>query len=194
MTLSHNSQVNFISHVLLTLTTLPSLAKAQSPRIVCTTSCMQYFGTFDLSNANAGINSYSHNKLYFQTWLTELQSRMANSSKYRHISITGVHPGFVKTNIWVSPQQKLSEEKKKSWVEKVLRFLLDWYAIDSQQGSLAITSAATAEGGAGGYRNRIWEAVPMPQTRSLNCRRKVWEFVNEELKLGDKGLLRELGV
>ena len=118
---------------------------------------------------------------------------MASSSEYSHISITGVHPGFVKTNIWVSSEQRSAEERKTSWIEKSLRFLLDWYAVDSQQGSLAITNAATAGGGAGGYWNRIWEAVPMPQTRNVNCRRKVWEFVNDELKLEEGLLLVELG-
>ncbi|KAE9376393.1 NAD(P)-binding protein [Stipitochalara longipes BDJ] len=192
-------QVNFTSHVLLTMTLLPSLAKAPQPRIICTTSCMQYFGTFDLSNANSGKNAYAHNKLYFQTWLTELQARMAKYDKYKHVSIQGVHPGFVKTNIWVLPlsvsaQKSAPEEEKVSWIAGVLKFLLNHYAIDSQQGSLAITHAATAVDAVGGkYNNRIWNAVPMPQTKDPGCRRKVWEFVNEELKLEEKGLLAELG-
>ena len=72
-------QVNFLSHVLLTLTLLPSLAKASAPRILCTTSNMQYLGIFNLEgNANRGGEAaYPNNKLYFQTWLTELQSRLA---------------------------------------------------------------------------------------------------------------------
>jgi len=44
--------VNFLSHVLLTLRLLPSLAKAEAPRIVCTTSCFHYLGIFDLTNFN----------------------------------------------------------------------------------------------------------------------------------------------
>lgn len=60
-------QVNFLSHVLLTKILLPSLARASSPRITCTTSCIQYFGTFNLSNANSGKSAYKNNKLYFQT-------------------------------------------------------------------------------------------------------------------------------
>ena len=46
-------QVNFLSHVLLTLSLLPSIAKAEKPRIVCTTSSFHYLGKFDLSNFNA---------------------------------------------------------------------------------------------------------------------------------------------
>ncbi|KAN0116769.1 NAD(P)-binding protein [Hyaloscypha variabilis] len=185
-------QVNFASHVLLTMTVLPSLAKAPRPRIICTTSCMQYFGIFDLSNANSGKNAYANNKLYFQTWLTELQARMSNSSNYKHVSIQGVHPGFVSTNIWVRPG---GQKKNTSWFATVVRFLLKHYAVDSQQGSLAITHAATVKkAGVGGYFNRIWEAVPMPQTKNPECRRRVWEFVDEELKLEERGLLGELGV
>jgi hypothetical protein len=63
---------------------------------------MQYFGTFDLSNANttADRRSYLHNKLYFQTWLTELQFQLSSTPKLSHIAIHGVHPGFVNTGIW----------------------------------------------------------------------------------------------
>lgn len=46
-------QVNFLSHVLLTLSILPSIAKAKEPRIVCTTSCFHFPGKFDLTNFNA---------------------------------------------------------------------------------------------------------------------------------------------
>lgn len=80
--------------------------------------------------------------------------------------------------------------------------LMKYIAIDSQQGSLAITYAATAPewglrqetangkaiGGGGRYCNRIWEEEPMPQTRDPECRRKIWEFVNEELKLDETWL------
>lgn len=83
-----------------------------------------------------------------------------------------------------------------SWIDWTLRALLKHFAIDEQQGSLAITNAATRLewGAAGGkYANRIWEAVPMPHTKHPECRRQVWEFVSEELKLGERGLLNELG-
>lgn len=65
-------QVNFLSYALLTLCLLPSLAKAPSPRVICTTSCIHYLGRYDLSNAIAGGNAYATNKLYFQIWLSEL--------------------------------------------------------------------------------------------------------------------------
>ncbi|KAL5349223.1 hypothetical protein ACLOAV_005511 [Pseudogymnoascus australis] len=199
-------QVNFLSHVLLTLMLLPSLARSSQPRIVCTTSCMQYFGVFNLDNANSGKGSYPNNKLYFQTWLTELQFRMAKHNEYKHITIKGVHPGYVKTNIWVTP----SRESPTSWDKRTLGFLLKYIGIDAQQGSLAITYAATAMesggqngllgstdqvcGAEGRYANRIWDEKPMPQTMHPDCRREVWDFVSEELKLGEKQLLNGLCV
>jgi hypothetical protein len=66
-----------------------------------------------------------------------------------------------------------------SWM---LTALLDWLRIDSQQGSLAIISAATrseyglvaeaADGFRGGakYFNRIWEAEASPYTRDAVSR------------------------
>lgn len=154
---------------------------------------MQYLGIFNLANANSAQNAYPNNKLYFQTWLTELQSRMAKSESYKHVVIHGVHPGYVKTNIWVAP--------KNSWSGWTLVALLNYVGIDAQQGSLAITYPATAiewgfqssAGGGGRYCNRIWDEKPMPQTKDPECRRQIWKFVNQELKLEEKHLLTELG-
>lgn len=193
-------QVNFLSHVLLTLTLLPSLAKAPAPRILCTTSNMQYMGIFNLKeNANKGTEfAYPNNKLYFQTWLTELQARLAKNDKYKHIVVHGLHPGYVKTNIW-SPNPKTVGE----WI---LTKLLPHVGITAQQGSLTITNAASSpalalenlkpdpkDGIVGAkFMNRIWECEPMPQTRHPECREMVWDFVDEELKLGEKNLLTGL--
>lgn len=193
-------QINFISHVLLTLVLLPCLAKAPAPRILCTTSNMQYLGTFDLEgNANKGTDkSYPNNKLYFQTWVTELQSRLSKNDKYKHIVVHGVHPGYVMTNIW--------NPKTDSFGEWVLQALLPHVGITAQQGSLCIINAASdpalaldilkpnsASGIVGGkFMNRIWECVPMPQTQHPGCRRMVWDFVDKELNLNNKGLLSGL--
>jgi hypothetical protein len=170
---------------------------------------MQYKGIFDLANANkGGVQSYPHNKLYFQTWLTELQARMLENDRYKHIIAHGVHPGYVKTNIWVPIQPQEKTKSRKSWGDWLLNFLLQYVGIDAQQGSLAITNTATApewvlqkdtpnsDGKVGGegarYSNRIWDEMPMPQTKYPECRRKIWEFVSNELKLEEKGLLTGL--
>lgn len=194
-------QVNLLSHILMTLSLLPSIAKAPEPRILCTTSNMQYLGIFNLSNANAGGDvAYPNNKLYFQTWLTELQVRLARNPKYAHIVVHGVHPGWVATNVWneMSPENVA----KMSWGEYILSKLTPYLAITPQQGSLCITNGASApelalknlkpdsKDGIVGARfvNRIWDCVPMPQTRHPQCRKMVWDFVDEELKLSAKGL------
>lgn len=167
---------------------------------------MQYFGVFDLANANSGKDAYKNNKLYFQTWLTELQAQMLKHATYSHIIIQGVHPGYVKTNIWGWPQ----EAGPTSWLNWGLGVLLKYVGIDAQQGSLAIVHAATsvefdsqrrslhtdnnACEGRGRYTNRIWNEKAMPQTMHLGCRHQVWQFVNKELMLGEKGLLHGLGI
>lgn len=118
---------------------------------------------------------YQNNKLWYQTWLTELQHRLLHVPEYKHITVNGVHPGFVNSGIWTINKK---EGENMSWLDyikqSVLRFVASWFGINPQQGSLAILHAATSEtcgpnpevqgvgipGGKGGgrYFNRIWEA------------------------------------
>jgi NAD(P)-dependent dehydrogenase (short-subunit alcohol dehydrogenase family) len=208
-------QVNFLSHVLITLRLLPSLAKAPAPRVVCTTSCFHYFGTYDIRNFNGehggtgseGVKLYQNNKLYFQIWLTELQRRLLLSPEYKHITVNGVHPGYVNSGIWnLNTQNQLLTPV----ITAVLKVMGKFLGINTQQGSLAILHGATSvtagpdpevqgvgvQGGKGGgrYFNRIWEEEPMPHTRDADCRCRVWRKVNEELGLQEKRLLDVLGV
>jgi NAD(P)-dependent dehydrogenase (short-subunit alcohol dehydrogenase family) len=208
-------QVNFLSHVLITLRLLPSLARAPAPRVVCTTSCFHFLGTYDLRNFNGelgltgteGVSFYQNNKLWFQIWLTELQRRLLLHREYKHITINGVHPGYVNSGIWNLNNKAGWLTPLKTTVVKIAAYFL---GIDSQQGSLSILNAATSpeagpdpdvqgvgeKGGKGGgrYFNRIWEDEAMPHTRDPDCRHRVWRKVNDELKLSDKGLLDVLGV
>jgi NAD(P)-dependent dehydrogenase (short-subunit alcohol dehydrogenase family) len=203
-------QVNFLSHVLLTLYLLPSLAKALTPRIVCTTSSAYYIGRFDLRNFNGELGKsgtfYQNNKLWFQVWLTELQRRMLLTKEYKHITVNGVHPGCVNSGIW-NPDNVSWMTPVRTAIIKVFAYFM---SIDPQQGSLSILHAATSvdaapdpkvqgvgtQGGRGGgrYFNRIWEETPMPHTKDPDCRQRVWRKVNDELKLQDKGLLGVLGL
>lgn len=135
------------------------------------------------------MNAYPNNKLYFQTWLTELQDRLSKHANYAHVTVLGVHPGYVKTNIW-----KTSGGNSTFLRDGGLGALVVCFGIDSQQGSLAITYAATgnSDGKAGGrYINRIWGQEAMPQTMHPDCRDKIWEYVNKVLKLDEKGLLKD---
>lgn len=205
-------QVNFLSHVLLTMSVLPSVAKAAEPRIIFTTSCFHYPGKFELDNWNGekpgsgglgGVQFYQNSKLALQTWLTELQHKCATTDGYRHITVQGVHPGYVNSGIWNMNNKGWGETAK----EVLLKTLAWFLAINPQQGSMAIVHAATAaecgpdpkvqgvgkEGGKSGrYWNRVWAEEPMPHTRDPDCRCRVWRKANEELKLQDKGLLKDL--
>lgn len=194
--------------MLLTLRLLPSLARSPEPRIVCTTSCIHHLGVFDLEHFNGGLemrgNDYNNNKLYYQMWVTELQSRFLKHPEYLHITVNGVNPGFVASGIWkpITATQDLST--------RILTYLLRYIAITPQQGSLAITHAATCPEfgpdpqkqnvgtpsgrGGGKYINRIWEATAHSYCNDPDRRSRLWAKLDEELHLQEKGLLTILGL
>lgn len=136
-------------------------------------------------------------------WVAEMQSRFLKHREYVHITINGVHPGFVASGIW-------DALKHTGFVNRVFGFLLRFLAIDSKQGSYAIANAATnpvfgpdpktqgvgaVEGRGGGkYINRIWEAPPKMHVGDPEARGAVWKKLNEELHLQEKGLLAVLGL
>lgn len=185
-------QVNLLSHILLTLHLLPSLTKSADPRIVCTTSNLQHFGVLDLEHFNCepGMKGkdYPNNKLYLQMWVAELQSRLLKHPAYSHVTVVGVHPGFVASGIWDSIDQT-------DILNRIMVFLTHYLAITSQQGSLAISRAASnPDKSAGGkYFNRIWEAPPKSYCHDLDARSRLWAKLDEELHLQSKGLLSILG-
>lgn len=125
--------------------------------------------------------------------MTELQHRLLQHEEYKHIVINGVHPGYVNSGVW-----NLNFEGPLTAVKEAVVKTLAWaFAINPQQGSLAITNAATSAdaGKAGGrYFNRIFEEVPMPHTKDADARLRVWRKANDELHLQDKGLLDVLGL
>lgn len=206
-------QINFLSHVLLTMYLLPSLAKAPEPRIVCTTSCYHFLGQYNIANFNGdpknagaeGVQYYKNNKLYFQIWLTELQHRLCQHEQYKHITVNGFHPGYVSSGIWT-----LQRNFWFAWLlSSILLLASRFFGINTKQGSMGLVYLATApecgpdpktQGGkdargkgGGRYFNRIWEQEPMPHCKDADARSRVWRKVAEELELGHKGLLGVLG-
>jgi hypothetical protein len=149
-------------------------------------------------------NDYGNNKLHFQMWIAELQSRFLKHPEYLHITINGVNPGYVASGIW----NTINDADDASG--RVLKFLVRYIAITPQQGSLAITHAATspelgpdpkkqnvgASNGRGGgkYINRIWEAPPKFYCNDPDARSRLWTKLDEELHLREKGLLTVLGL
>lgn len=207
-------QINLLAHVLLTLHLIPSLAKAKEPRVICTTSCFHYLGRFNLKNFNGelgrsgqqGVSFYQNNKLWFQVWLTELQRRLLQHEETKHITVNGVHPGYVNSGIW-----NLNGLSLFAGISTLVVQAAAWVlGINEQQGSLTILNAATnpeaganpaiqgvgpANGKGGGrYFSRIEELEPMPHTKDPDCRCRVWRKVNDELKLQEKGLLDLVGL
>ncbi|KAF7542392.1 hypothetical protein G7Z17_g11616 [Cylindrodendrum hubeiense] len=104
-----------------------------------------------------------------QMWVKEMHHRLLRNEKLKHITINA---------------SKL--------------------AITPQQGSLAIVNAVTSPAlgpdpkiqgvgspdgkGGGHYINRIWVAEAMPYCDDENARQEVWEKIDEELSLEEKGL------
>ncbi|KAK7423737.1 hypothetical protein QQX98_000927 [Neonectria punicea] len=205
-------QINFLSHVYITLRLLPSLVQSSEPRIVCTTSCHHFLGTFDLEhfNSDPGMRGepYGNNKLYYQMWVTELQKRFLANDRLKHITVNGINPGYVNSGIWNNPRPDITQSRSETRSTAFFKFLARYLAITPQQGSLAIVNAATsptlgpdpevqgvgAPGGIGGghYINRIWPAQSMPYCADENARREVWEKLDEELHLEERGLYAAL--
>lgn len=139
-------------------------------------------------------NDYHNNKLFLQIWLAELQLRCLKHPEYSHIRINGVHPGFVASGIWHTNDSKSNDISMRA-----LAFFLRYIAISPQQGSLAITNAATSpECGrttrGGKYPNRIWEAPPHSYCQDSDARSKLWIKLDQVLHLREKGLLEVLAL
>ncbi|KAJ5654304.1 hypothetical protein N7490_001307 [Penicillium lividum] len=190
-------QVNFLSHTLLTFRILDSLARSAEPRIIGTTSNLHFFGKLEFEKESLPIpkerGPYENNKLYHQIWISEMHRRLLSSEKYRHITINGVHPGYVNSGIW-----NFSGNNQGSWKETIFGFLVGYLSISSKQGSFAIVNAATstefgpnpevqgrgepgAKGG-GNYINRIWQATAMPYCEHEGTRLRIWNGVGAELR------------
>lgn len=205
-------QINLLSHVLLTMYLLPSLAKAAEPRVVCTTSCFHFLGKYNIANFNGepgnsgseGVQYYKNNKLYFQIWLTELQEKLLKNEKYKHITVNGFHPGYVASGIWTMQRTFFL-----AWLlNYVLLLASKLFGINPKQGSMGLVYVATApecgrdpktQGGSdsrgkggGRYFNRIWEQESMPHCRNADARSRVWHKVAEELDLQKRGLLKQI--
>ena len=91
--------VNFLGHFLLTELLLPKLKKANSSRIVHTSSVLHEKGSIDLSDLNYEKKKYSGWDAYNQSKLAQvLYSRhQAELLKSSNITSVSIHPGWVQT-------------------------------------------------------------------------------------------------
>ncbi|KAI7430142.1 hypothetical protein KC336_g4955 [Hortaea werneckii] len=210
-------QVNFLAHCLLTFLLLPSLARTPDPRIVCTTSNLQFFASvdalerFDGKGLRSGDSLYGNNKLFLQIWISELQRRLdsAEEEPYRSVRIDGVHPGTADTGIWHRQDSAGEGSGVSGWLKRLpdraFKQLASLSIISPEQGAHAIVNAATkpreevgesrveGEGRAGGkYFNRIWETEPMPHCSDVRTREFVWRKTLEELRAYDRDLVSRL--
>ncbi|RMY93208.1 hypothetical protein D0862_09282 [Hortaea werneckii] len=209
-------QINFLAHCLLTFLLLPFLAQTSDPRIVCTTSNLQFFASvdvlehFDSSGLRSGDSLYGNNKLFLQIWLSELQHRLSRAEKeeYRRLQIDGVHPGTADTGIWHRQDTAVEGSGLNSWLkrlpDRVFKRFASLSIISPEQGAYAIVNAAVkpreeggkgragevgSGGGGGKYFNRIWETEPMPHCSDARTREFVWTKTLEELRAYDQDLV-----
>ncbi|KAI6897385.1 hypothetical protein D0869_03844 [Hortaea werneckii] len=207
-------QINFLAHCLLTFLLLPSLAQTADPRIVCTTSNLQFFASvdalehFDSRGLRSGDSLYGNNKLFLQVWISELQNRLdrAEEEGYRRIRIDGVHPGTADTGIWHRQDTAGEDSGVSGWLrrlpDRAFKWLASFSIISPGQGAYAIVNAvikareefgegrAEGVGGGGGkYFNRIWETEPMPHCSDPRTREFVWRKTLEELRAYDQDLV-----
>ncbi|KAI7234656.1 hypothetical protein KC330_g4731 [Hortaea werneckii] len=208
-------QINFLAHCLLTFLLLPSLAQSADPRIVCTTSNLQFFASvdalehFDSRGLRSGDLLYGNNKLFLQIWISELQKRLdhAEEEECRRIRIDGVHPGTADTGIWHRQGAEVEGSGINGWLrrlpDRAFKRLASLSIISPEQGAYAIVNAAAKPrekvgegragevgGGWGGkYFNRIWETEPMPHCSDPRAREFVWEKTLEELRAYDQDLV-----
>ncbi|KAI7324855.1 hypothetical protein KC315_g8129 [Hortaea werneckii] len=206
-------QINFLAHCLLTFLLLPSLAQTADPRIVCTTSNLQFFASvdalehFDSGGLRSVDSLYGNNKLFLQIWISELQHRLDRAEEeYRRIRIDGVHPGTADTGIWHRQDAAGEGSGVSGWLrrlpDRAFKWLASFSIISPEQGAYAIVNAAIkareevgegrAEGvggGGGKYFNRIWETEPMPHCSDPRTREFVWRKTLEELRAYDQDLV-----
>ncbi|KAJ5729020.1 NAD(P)-binding protein [Penicillium malachiteum] len=90
----YTHQINLLALVLITLSLLPSIAKSPEPRIICTVSAAHHMGQLDFEHFNGGPGlgtlAYSNNKLFFQMWIVEMQSRFLKHPEYLHLRFMGL--------------------------------------------------------------------------------------------------------
>jgi NAD(P)-dependent dehydrogenase (short-subunit alcohol dehydrogenase family) len=134
-------------------------------------------------------NDYGNSKLFLQMWVAEVQGRLRSHPEYSHITINGLHPGFVESGIWEGLR---SIGKMPGGVGGLVR----WFSVTVRQGGLAVAIVATGvDGKEGGekYFNRVWEARAKFWCEDFEARGRLWEKVDEVLGLREKGLLGGLG-
>ncbi|XP_064613179.1 dehydrogenase/reductase SDR family member on chromosome X-like [Liolophura sinensis] len=102
-------QVNYLSHLLMTLLLLPVLMDSGPDcRIVNVSAKLHLFASLEMDNihgekAYGRVGFYSKSKLYQIMSMYALQRRITNS----HVTISSLHPGVIETNI----QQGIMDDK-----------------------------------------------------------------------------------
>jgi retinol dehydrogenase 14 len=105
--------VNYLAPVLLTELLLPRMKEGAPARLIFVTSSMHKYGTIDLDNLEGrgpydGTQAYSNSKLALMLYTLYL-SRARSPSE---ISVTAIHPGWIRTKLATRMDTGLSLKQK----------------------------------------------------------------------------------
>nr|XP_006823714.1 PREDICTED: retinol dehydrogenase 14-like [Saccoglossus kowalevskii] len=173
-------QVNYLSHLLLTLHLMPILiASGPGSRIVNVSSMSYLRGEFDLGNIQGQqlydrLKCYGNSKLYQIMSMFCLQRRLDDSE----VTVTSLHPGSVDTNIAQSFQDHWFQ-----YIYKGYRNL--GLFIDAEKAAAACIDVAVNpeyDGVSGTYFEHGKRKIPSALSRSVKKQEELWEYSMQCLK------------
>ncbi|KAL1923792.1 uncharacterized protein VTP21DRAFT_8772 [Calcarisporiella thermophila] len=179
------TQINYLSHFLLTHLLMPALEKAPAARVVNLASCAHYFGKVDLTTIRGRDDFgphevafyYGNSKLYMLLFAREL-ARRARSSGSRIVA-HAVHPGLVASNIW-------NADGFRGTQLFLTKLLLGLTHRDLKTGAMTPLHAAISDE-AGRKNGEYWESCRVAYSstvaRDPEQAKKLWAMTTELLQL-----------
>lgn len=128
--------VNYLGTVLLTELLLPSLKKTPYSRIVHVSSRASLYAKLHVqpeifTSKTAGFKAYSRSKLALNLYTIDLATRLTSSG----VTVNGVFPGRVATNIW----------NGKSLLMKIVRPIMMRISISAREGAQTVIYLALSQ-------------------------------------------------
>ncbi len=179
---------NYLGHFALTARLLPSLRRAEQPRVVSVSSLAHHRGRIDFDDLQAERRydpwrAYSQSKLAMLLFAVELQRR-SDAAGWGLTSVAA-HPGLARTeiirNVVQGPGGRLREA--------MIQFGMTLVAQSSAQGALPLLYAATAPGvqpggyyGPDGFREAKGSPAPAKtaaEGRDLAAASRLWDVSDQ---------------
>ena len=174
-----NMGTNHLGHFLLTLLLLPALRAVARARIVILASDAQFKGELDFSDLES-TRKYHWMKAYANSKLANTSFTLALARRFEktNITVTCLHPGMTRSNIW--PQATLGQRLFSKMISK--------FAIPDTQAAghvLQLATAAELEGVTGKYYDRGQLKEPAAAAADPALQEQLWQW--SEAKTGCTG-------